>query len=122
MTLKGIIGLLLLPWLIYVGIRGWSRRRAAPSWPTASGTIMTAETKLVQRGETWVWIAEFAYSYTVNGEYYAGYYERSARGENRAWQIVEAWAGRSVLVPYKPNHPDDSELLPSDQPGSLIGN
>jgi hypothetical protein len=55
--------------------------------------------------------AELAYSYTVEGHYYSGYYQRELSTEEEVWDFVRDLRGRSAFVSYNPRQPAKSLLL-----------
>ena len=56
-------------------------------------------------------------SYSVNGEYYSGYLERTFVWESSADKFVDGIKKQMVFVRYKPACPEQSVLLRDDQPG-----
>ena len=55
--------------------------------------------------------AELAYSYSLEGHYYSGYYQREFGSEEDAWDFVRDLRGRSAFVSYNPQQPAKSLLL-----------
>ena len=100
----------------------WFKFRHAHSWPSAQGTILSAQAQRSTNDTILPWVANLTYSYTVNGEYYSGYYRMRARTERRAAERIAGWKDRMVVVRYSPDKPDVSVLLKSDQPGQQLGN
>jgi hypothetical protein len=101
----------------------WLRARRAQSWPSAQGTIVGTSVRPARQGGYFhPWVAEMAYSYVVDGEYYSGSHNIHARSERRAEEKVGGWKNRMVVVRYSPNKHDVSVLLKSDQPGGQLGN
>jgi hypothetical protein len=88
------------------------------------GTITLARAVAQQSGRHREWVAEFVYVYVVEGEYYAGYYFRSAyiHDEGAAWRVAEGWDGRTLMVRYNPKRHDVAKVLPRDQIEGRIGN
>jgi hypothetical protein len=68
------------------------------------GRIESAEVKVPAR-------AELAYSYTVEGHYYSGYYQREFGTEDDASEFVRDLRGRSAFVSYNPRQRAKSLLL-----------
>ena len=68
------------------------------------------------------WIAEFIYSYTVNGEYFSGFHPVRVWTRKRADDLSLGWKGRMLVVRYSPSSHESSALLKSDQPGGQLGN
>ncbi|MGO9087086.1 MAG: DUF3592 domain-containing protein [Terriglobales bacterium] len=100
----------------------WFKFRHAHSWPSAQGTILSAQVHRSTDNNILPWAANLTYSYIVNGEYYSGYYRMRARNERRAEEKIAGWKDRMVVVRYSPDKPDLSVLLKSDQPGGQLGN
>jgi hypothetical protein len=59
--------------------------------------------------------ARLDYSYTVNGEYFAGYYEKMFVLESSADRFVEGMKGQMVFVRYSVRKPERSTLVKEDQ-------
>ncbi len=104
------------------GAWAWVKVRHAYSWPSAQGTIMSAQVKSGGDSYFQPWAADLVYSYIVNGEYYSGFHRIRARSERKADERVMGWKGRMVVVRYSPSKHDLSVLLKSDQPGGQLGN
>ena len=100
----------------------WFKFRHAHSWPSAQGTILSAEVLRASDNNILPWVGNLTYSYIVNGEYYSGYHRMRARNERRAEEKIAGWKDRMVVVRYSPDKPDLSVLLKSDQPGGQLGN
>jgi predicted DNA-binding helix-hairpin-helix protein len=100
----------------------WFKFRHAHSWPSVQGTIVSAQVERSTDNNILPWVANLAYSYIVNGEYYSGFYRMRARSERRAEERIAGWKDRMVVVRYSPDKPDLSVLLKSDQPGGQLGN
>src|SRR5262249_49952635 len=104
-------------------IRSWVEGLGSSGWPLIQGTISTARAVLVQEGRLQHWVAEFAYWYTVEGEYYSGYYLRSPyHDEDAAYCVAQGWEGRPVMVRYHPQRHERTRLLLGDQLEGRIGN
>jgi|SRR5215469_13847206 len=106
-------------------IRSWVEGLGSSGWPLIQGTISSARAVVQQEGipPRQHWVAEFAYSYTVEGEYYAGYYLRSPyHDEDAAWRVAQGWDGQRVMVRYHPQRHETSRLLLGDQLEGRIGN
>lgn len=97
--------------------RWYQKRRALSSW-----TITSAEVKLAcitspngikdqftkRRGSV---TAELQYSYSVEGQQYAGSYKRDCQDEVEAAEFVRGMEGQAVTIRFNPNKPSKS-LLP----------
>ena len=82
----------------------WLQRQRAEGWPTVQGRIESVEVKGPAR-------AELAYSYSLEGHYYSGYYQREFGSEEEAWDFVRDLRGRPAFVSYNPRQPAKSLLL-----------
>jgi hypothetical protein len=107
---------------VLAGAWAWFKTRHAQSWPSAQGTIVSANA--VASGNSYIlpWAASFTYNYVAYGEYYAGTKRIRVRTRRRAEEKIEGWKGRIVAVRFSPSKHDLSTLLPSDQPGGQLGN
>jgi hypothetical protein len=116
-------GLVAMVWLevcrLCLGLwRFWKSHHAA-SWLTVSATILSGAVDVRRAGMAENWCIELAdaklpYSYRVDGEYYAGYYEKTFRDEQEAWDFVDNWKGRSVVIRRHPQRPENSVLRLQD--------
>jgi hypothetical protein len=60
---------------------------------------------------------QIGYSYSVSGEYYAGYLEEAFYSDAPADRLIDALReGQEVTIRYNPSKPDRSLLLEEDQP------
>jgi hypothetical protein len=111
------------PWFVYVWLAmllaGWAKpiwrwleRRQASSWPTAQGRVESVSVKpkkqflvsTTPRGRAPAFTAELAYSYSVEGQYYSGHYERELGSEGEGWEFVRDLQGKTVIVSYNPRN------------------
>jgi hypothetical protein len=90
-------------------------RRSAKSWPIAQGTIEHVRARTLDQDEGKGWVGELAYSYSVNGEYFAGFHHFTARNESHANELIEGWKDRKVMVRYRMDQPGMSALLLDEQ-------
>jgi len=93
----------------------WIRGTRAHQWSTTPGTITTADVAVVHGKVNDYAVGRVGYSYSVDGNYYAGYFTRQFHDEQRAWTFVDSCKNSQVLIRYKPDTPDVSVLRPSDQ-------
>ena len=97
-----------------VGSR-WRRRwegRASEGWPTVFGTI---EQRYVDDEDRTPY-ATIAYSYSVNGEYYAGFVRQAFPISNQAEKFLENYPrDAKVMIRYNPHKPSYSVLRDEDQ-------
>ncbi len=64
------------------------------------------------------YIARIDYSYSVNGEYYSGYFEKIFLRERSADRFVATMKGQAVFVRANPHRPERSVLRAEDQMGA----
>jgi Protein of unknown function (DUF3592) len=94
----------------------WFRRVRSASWPRIPGIIEGGEVSTIRsRSQLWergieAATASLAYSYAVNGTYYAGYFIRTFNDEQEAWSFVDGLKGKAVSVSYNPRKPGVSVL------------
>ena len=95
----------------------WSKARtlSARSWSTCQGKIEFGT--VIERRTRYFsyYVAQLAYSYTTNGEYYSGYYEKVFLREKSADALCTSLKGKATFVRYKPNAPGTSTVLLEDQ-------
>src|SRR5215467_2224759 len=69
----------------------WWRRSRSSRWPTVRGTVESGAVSTYRsRGRLWdrnieASTARLAYSYRLNGSYYAGYHIEAFNDEQKAW-------------------------------------
>jgi len=126
------------PWVVWVWIAvillgcakplwRWFQRQRAQGWPTVQGRIESVEVKKTKpflistspRGGRLLYTAELAYSYTLEGHYYSGYYQREFASEEEGWEFVRDLQGRSTMVSYSPRNASKS-LLSEDAVSALL--
>jgi Protein of unknown function (DUF3592) len=115
--LTGFAAVAMIAWgLRWLSISSEQRlQNRARELPVTFGTVEHAEPKMVGEGRTGYWVGELSYSYSVDGEYYAGVAELSASSEDSAWDSVEGWKGRRIRVRYLPSDPAKSVLVIDEQ-------
>lgn len=94
----------------------WLRRRwmdrISEGWPFANGTVEQRYIDPTGRGE----LAVISYSYSVEGDYYAGFSKQSFVLDGSAQRFIDRYpAGMKVLIRYRPNDPSTSVLRDADQ-------
>jgi Protein of unknown function (DUF3592) len=109
-VLAGIVAVRLLAWEQLKGLR-------ANGWPTVQGTIESGNVAKYHTRYGNYYIAQLAYSYTVNAEYYSGYYKKTFFRESSADRFVAKLKGQMAFVRHKPDSPERSALLKQDQMG-----
>lgn len=92
----------------------WLRRRAARQWPLAQGRVEQADWRQPSTYTNRYFVAELAYSYVINGQFYAGHYRRSFSDPDAAAAFVERLSGASIQVRYKIAAPATSLLREED--------
>ena len=119
MDADDIITGVILAAVVGVAIRGlaWNKLKTlgARSWPTTQGkiefgTVIEHRTRYFS-----YYIAQMAYSYAVNGEYFSGYYEKMFFRESSADKFAADLKGRPAFIRHKASSPDVSTLLKEDQ-------
>ena len=119
MDIDDIVPVLILAVAIGVAIRGlaWNKLKTlgARSWPMTQGkiefgTVIEQKTRYFS-----YYLAQMAYSYAVNGEYYSGYYEKMFFKESSAQNFADELKGRPAFIRHKPSSPGISTLLRDDQ-------
>jgi hypothetical protein len=103
-----IFGLGLISSFVFWLWRRW-KLRGASNWPVAEGRI---ESRSIARDDSGATFAcRVGYSYTVAGEYYAGYAEKTFTSENLATAFRNQVQDRQrVSIRYKPSKPETSAL------------
>ena len=111
---------LLLLFLVALAVRtlawGLVRRLFASGWPTTQGRIEFGNVIPQRTRYKDLYKARLDYSYTVNSEYYAGYYEKLFVWESAADKFIEGMKGQMVFIRYKAEKPERSTLIKEDQP------
>src|ERR1700746_1445023 len=95
----------------------WNKLKAlgARSWPTSQGKIEFG-TVIEHRTRYFTYyVAQMAYSYAVNGEYFSGYYDKKFFRGSSADKFVADLKGRPAFIRHKSISPDVSTLLKEDQ-------
>jgi hypothetical protein len=81
----------------------------------SSGQITTCDVKTIYGRFLDYAIGSIGYSYQVDGNYYAGYFNRQFWNEQRAWTFVDGWKDKSILVNYDARKPSRSVLRNLEQ-------
>jgi hypothetical protein len=90
----------------------------SPAWRdwTGEGAVTESKSSFISgtpRGNSPVYVAELAYSYSVTGKTEAGFYKRQFSAEADADEFVRDLRGKAVPVQYNPNKPSQSLLSES---------
>jgi len=82
-------------------------------WPRTVGTVELVDSEAIaaDRGST-LFVGELSYSYSVNGEYYAGFYRLAAGTQTEAEAMLRGWKGRRTTVRYSPQNHALSVMVP----------
>ena len=91
------------------------RRRSGKGrdWPSCQGHVESSKSYSHEKGVT----VRIGYSYSVSGEYYAGYFEEAFYSDAPADRLTAALQeDQEVTIRYNPSKPDKSLLLEEDQP------
>ncbi len=107
---------------VLVGLKKIVDANATASWPTTSGTMLAAEVGKASGANTYYWVADLSYRYTLGAKTYkSGLY--SAAGQpgfflrRTARRIVEQHQpGSHAVVAYPPSDPSRGILAPGVQP------
>ena len=104
-------------WLIRraAALAGRRLGKLAVSWPVVEGTIEHAGPKVMGEGHTAYWVGELSYSYSVDGEYYAGVAYLPASTEDVAYEATRKWRDRKVQIRVNPGKPEQSILELDEQ-------
>jgi hypothetical protein len=103
-----ILGILSLGVAAAIAIGWWwrkqqSRIESAKQWPVTEATIESG--KLERATEGRIVLPTFAFSYHVNGEYYAGRFSLIPQGAPSE-DIIQRLVGRKLQIHYKASTPD----------------
>ncbi|MGO9212127.1 MAG: DUF3592 domain-containing protein [Terriglobales bacterium] len=82
-----------------------AKRRLAEPWPSGHGEVTDVRVDVSEYS-----VVHVTYWYTVNGEYYSGYWRESFLKERDASEFGESWKGRKVIVHYRHDDPEKSVL------------
>jgi hypothetical protein len=80
----------------------WAKFRGSDSWPMIQGTIESLDVKEVRTRSTHYFALNGAYSYSVNGEYYAGSITKNFDTESEASDFADDLRRQPVNLRYKP--------------------
>jgi Protein of unknown function (DUF3592) len=88
------------------------------SWHTIQGTVELGSVEEHEIRFISYYIARIDYSYSVDKDYYSGFWERAFLREKSAESFVAAMKGQKIVVRSHPNRPDRSTVLRQDQIGA----
>jgi hypothetical protein len=105
-----LFGFLLTLTLLLGGLRIWKgvKQQARESWPSREGRV---EKAAVVRITAEASLAEISYSYRVGDEAYGGCFQVNCSDEQRAWELVRPFQGRTVQVQFNPRNPAKSAVV-----------
>jgi hypothetical protein len=89
----------------------------ASAWYTIPGTVELGSVEEHEVRFISYYVARIDYSYSVNNEYYSGYFERTFLREGSADRFVAGMKGQMIQVRSHPQRPNRSAVLERDQPG-----
>lgn len=115
------------PWVVWAWLAMLLAGCAKPLWPrfqrqrAQAGPRCRGESVEVKktkpflistspRGGRLLHTAELAYSYTLEGHYCPGCYQREFASEEEGWESVRDLQGKSAMVSYNPRNPAKSLL------------
>jgi hypothetical protein len=104
---------------VAVAIRGlpWEKLKTlgARSWPMSQGKIESVTVIPYHVRYFTYYEAQLAYSYSVDGEYYSGFYKKFFLRESSANRFTDALREKSAFIRSNPKSADVSTLLREDQ-------
>jgi hypothetical protein len=105
--------------LVLFRVLAWNYVRAllARAWYTIPGTVELGSVEEHEVRFIGYYVARIDYSYSVNNEYYSGYFERTFLREASADRFVTGMKGQMIQVRSHPHRPNRSAVLKQDQPG-----
>ncbi len=80
----------------------------------AQGRVEKADWRQPSTYTNRYFIAELAYSYVINGQFYAGHYRKAFSEAEAAAAFIERLSGASIQVRYKQGAPATSLLREED--------
>ncbi len=93
------------------GVARWARRYQAKYWPVVYGPVQLTKGSVIYEGDRQAIVADVGYSYSVDGEYYGGYYTKRFSTMDKAETYAERFKGKTLPVHYDPRHPDKSVVI-----------
>jgi hypothetical protein len=89
----------------------------ASGWSMAQGHVELGGVEERHVRYITYYVARLDYSYSVNNEYYSGFFERVFLREKSADRFISTMKGQMIFIRSHPNRPEKSALLQHDQPG-----
>jgi hypothetical protein len=105
--------------LVLFRVLAWNYVRAllASGWYIIQGAVELGSVEEHEIRFVSYYITRIDYSYSVNNEYYSGYFERTFLREGSADKFVARMKGQTIQVRSHPQRPERSVVLRQDQPG-----
>jgi hypothetical protein len=102
-----------------IRVFGWTYIKSllASGWYTVQGRVEFGSVEEKRVRYFTYYVARLDYSYSVNNEYYSGYFERVFLRESSADRFVGTMKGQMIAVRSHPHRPERSAILKEDQPG-----
>ena len=102
-----------------IRVFGWSyvKRILASGWYTTQGHVEFGSVEEHRVRYFSYYVARIDYSYSVNNDYYSGYFERAFLRESSADKFVAGMKNQAIFVRSSPTRPERSAFLKQDQPG-----
>ena len=91
------------------------RKPTLERWPTANGTVVSANARSIDGDLGTLWFCDVSYSYSVRGEFYGGYRSFGAVSEGEADDLAHTLRNQAILVHYSPKAPAKSAILREEQ-------
>jgi len=95
----------------------YAKRFLASGWSMTQGRVEFGSVEERHIRYITYYVARIDYSYSVNNEYYSGFFERVFLRESSADRFVDTVKGQVIFIRSHPNRPERSALLGQDQPG-----
>lgn len=101
-----------------IRVFGWNqvKRPLAAGWYTTQGRVEFGSVEEHRVRYITYYVARVDYSYSVNNEYYSGYFERVFLRESSADKFVAGMKNQAIFVRSHPTRPERSACLLQDQP------
>lgn len=82
-------------------------------WPSTVGTVESISSDVAPGDRSGsIFVGEISYSYEVEGQYYAGFYQLAGSSEGEVEAMLKRWKGRKTTVRYSPKHNAVSIMTP----------
>lgn len=109
----------LIAFVLATRILAWNYVKGllASGWSMAQGHVELGSVEERHVRYITYYVARLDYSYSVNNEYYSGFFERVFLRENSADRFISTMKGQMIFIRSHPNRPEKSAFLQHDQPG-----